>query len=98
MSILPLTFAHVEEATRVPPQRVSEPVPDVAIVLGSGLGAFAESLGQAVTLPYETIPHWPASRVVGHAGTLVAGHARADDGCSRCRAARTSTRATTSAP
>jgi purine-nucleoside phosphorylase len=51
-------------------------VPDVAIVLGSGLGAFTESLGSAVSMPYQAIPHWPASRVIGHAGTLVAGTAR----------------------
>jgi purine-nucleoside phosphorylase len=42
-------------------------------VLGSGLGAFADSLGDGTTVPYGEIPHWPASRVVGHAGKLVAG-------------------------
>lgn len=47
--------------------------PEIAVVLGSGLGAFAERVADAVTLPYSTIPHWPASAVVGHAGTLVAG-------------------------
>jgi purine-nucleoside phosphorylase len=48
-------------------------VPEIAVVLGSGLGEFAEGLGQARTIPYESIPHWPASRVIGHAGKLVAG-------------------------
>jgi len=51
-------------------------MPEVAIVLGSGLGAFADSLGESVTLPYDGIPHWPAARVVGHAGRLVAGTTR----------------------
>jgi purine-nucleoside phosphorylase len=46
---------------------------DVAVVLGSGLGDFAGHLGGAFTIPYGDIPHWPASRVMGHAGTLVAG-------------------------
>jgi purine-nucleoside phosphorylase len=46
---------------------------DVAVVLGSGLGAFAESLGDRFELPYAEIPHWPASAVVGHEGRLVAG-------------------------
>ena len=46
---------------------------DVAIVLGSGLGDFAEQLGDAHTIPYGDIPHWPASRVIGHAGKLVSG-------------------------
>jgi purine-nucleoside phosphorylase len=46
---------------------------DVAIVLGSGLGAFADRLDGASPVPYGEIPHWPASAVVGHAGVLVAG-------------------------
>jgi purine-nucleoside phosphorylase len=50
-------------------------VPEIAIVLGSGLGAFGDSLGAATMVPYGNIPHWPASRVVGHAGKLVAGTA-----------------------
>jgi len=49
------------------------PPPDVAIVLGSGLGDFADGLGDAVVAPYDTLPHWPRSRVVGHAGRLVVG-------------------------
>ena len=50
-------------------------VPEIAIVLGSGLGAFGESLGAATVVPYGNIPHWPDSGVVGHAGKLVAGTA-----------------------
>jgi len=46
---------------------------DVAVVLGSGLGDFADQLGGAFTIPYGDIPHWPASRVIGHAGKLVGG-------------------------
>jgi len=48
-------------------------LPSVAIVLGSGLGDFADSLRESVTIPYGEIPHWPASAVVGHAGKLVVG-------------------------
>jgi purine-nucleoside phosphorylase len=48
-------------------------VPDVAIVLGSGLGDFAASLQDGVSMPYEMLPHWPASRVIGHQGRLVVG-------------------------
>jgi purine-nucleoside phosphorylase len=44
-----------------------------AVVLGSGLGDFAEQLEHGVTIPYGDIPHWPASRVIGHAGKLVCG-------------------------
>jgi purine-nucleoside phosphorylase len=46
---------------------------DVAVVLGSGLGAFADRLGAAERVPYAEIPHWPQSTVVGHAGVLVSG-------------------------
>jgi len=48
-------------------------LPQVAVVLGSGLGDFAGRLADAVTIPYMSIPHWPPSRVVGHAGRLVVG-------------------------
>ncbi len=49
---------------------------DVAVVLGSGLGDFADHLSDAFTIPYGEIPHWPASRVIGHAGKLVGGTLR----------------------
>ncbi|MBM3770581.1 MAG: purine-nucleoside phosphorylase [Acidimicrobiia bacterium] len=48
-------------------------LPEVAVVLGSGLGDFAGTLGASVSLPYQSLPHWPESRVVGHAGRLVIG-------------------------
>ena len=44
-------------------QAVADEYPDVAIVLGSGLGDFADNIAGAVTIPYGDIPHWPASRV-----------------------------------
>lgn len=46
---------------------------DVAVVLGSGLGAFADTLAERFELAYTDIPHWPASVVIGHAGRLVGG-------------------------
>jgi purine-nucleoside phosphorylase len=49
-------------------------VPRVGVVLGSGLGAFADGLTGLVKVPYETLPHLPASKVVGHAGNLCFGH------------------------
>jgi len=51
-------------------------LPTVAIVLGSGLGDFASSLGGGVVMPYTDLPHWPASRVIGHEGKLVVGTVR----------------------
>ena len=44
-----------------------------AVVLGSGLGAFADDLENAVMIPYEQIPHFARSTVEGHAGQLVLG-------------------------
>jgi len=47
--------------------------PKIALVLGSGLGAFADDLDGAVRIPYERIPGFPHSTAVGHAGRLVIG-------------------------
>ncbi len=47
--------------------------PEIAVVLGSGLGAFADVLTDATAIPYHDIPEWPTSTAVGHAGQLVLG-------------------------
>ena len=47
--------------------------PRIGVVLGSGLGAIADSLAERVTIPYAEIPGWPTSTVEGHAGQLVVG-------------------------
>lgn len=47
--------------------------PLVGLVLGSGLSLLAESIADAITIPYEHIPHFPASTVAGHAGRLLIG-------------------------
>jgi purine-nucleoside phosphorylase len=47
--------------------------PAVAVVLGSGLGAFANELTAPVAIPYAEIPGWPGSTAVGHAGQLILG-------------------------
>jgi purine-nucleoside phosphorylase len=51
-------------------------LPEIAVVLGSGLGDFAGTLGESLSLPYDRLPHWPASRVIGHEGRLVIGSAK----------------------
>ncbi len=53
-------------------RQIGEP-PTVGLVLGSGLGAFAERLSHPVSLPSGEIPAMPVSRVPGHAGRLVVG-------------------------
>jgi purine-nucleoside phosphorylase len=47
--------------------------PEVALVLGSGLGDFAATLADAVSIPYRDIPGWPVPDVIGHEGRLVVG-------------------------
>jgi purine-nucleoside phosphorylase len=47
--------------------------PRLAVVLGSGMGAFADELSERIEIPYSAIPHWPVSTAVGHAGRLVIG-------------------------
>lgn len=47
--------------------------PKIALVLGSGLGAFADEFANATRIPYAKIPHFPRSTAVGHAGQLVIG-------------------------
>jgi purine-nucleoside phosphorylase len=47
--------------------------PVIAVVLGSGLGAFADELADRAEIPYAEIPGWPCSTAVGHAGKLIVG-------------------------
>jgi len=47
--------------------------PRLALILGSGLGDFANHVTDAVTIPYSEIPHFPQSTVQGHSGRLVIG-------------------------
>ena len=74
--LLPMSiyFQRVSEAADWIRTRIGR-VPDMAVVLGSGLGGFAEGLGSPISVPYQAIPHWPPSRVTGHAGRLVLGTA-----------------------
>jgi purine-nucleoside phosphorylase len=65
-------YDNVKAAADAIRSRIPE-VPEIGIVLGSGLGDFANSLGGAITMPYGELPHWPVSRVIGHDGKLVVG-------------------------
>jgi purine-nucleoside phosphorylase len=47
--------------------------PHIGLVLGSGLGAFADELGAAARVDYKKIPHFPRSTAIGHAGRMVIG-------------------------
>jgi purine-nucleoside phosphorylase len=52
--------------------------PAIGVVLGSGLGAFADSLDEAVAVPFREIPHFPAATVAGHEGALVVGRSQGE--------------------
>ena len=65
-------FARAEHAARTIRARITQQ-PHIAIVLGSGLGDFAEELENSVAIPYAEIPGFPTSTAQGHAGRLVVG-------------------------
>ena len=69
---MPNEWERVEEAAAAIRSRCGA-LPSVAVVLGSGLGDFADGLRDAVAIPYGELPHWPQSAVVGHPGRLVIG-------------------------
>jgi purine-nucleoside phosphorylase len=64
--------AELSEAT-AHVRKLGAPAPTVGVVLGSGLGAFGDSLAGLVKVPYAEVPHMPQSSVVGHAGNLCLG-------------------------
>ncbi len=72
---LPLTHGHVALTAELASalDAAGAPRPAVALVLGSGLGAFANSIEDAVAIPFGALPSMPGSTVPGHAGRFVAG-------------------------
>ena len=48
-------------------------LPKIGLVLGSGLGGLADSVENAVIIPFKDIPNWPVSTIQGHAGRLLIG-------------------------
>ena len=65
-------YERAEHATRIIRSRISIE-PRIAIVLGSGLGGFADDFDESVSIPYEEIPGFVRSTAQGHAGRLVIG-------------------------
>ena len=66
-------YEKVQRAAAVVARAITPRVPRVGIVLGSGLGSFADGLGDPAAVPYGEIPGFAESSVEGHAGRLVAG-------------------------
>ena len=67
-----ITLAQIDEAAGAIRARTSHQ-PRVGIILGSGLGSLAEAVSPADSIPYNELPHWPVSTVIGHQGRLVIG-------------------------
>lgn len=79
---------HVDPSTPIPPadqparldalvaavRAHTDLVPEVGIVLGSGLGGLADDLEDPVAIPFAALPGWPAATAPGHVGRLLLGH------------------------
>ena len=67
-----MSYEKAVEAAEFIKSKYPKPIA-AAVVLGSGLGAFADAIENAVRIPYEEVPHFARSTVQGHAGQLVLG-------------------------
>ena len=67
-----VTLNMIDEAVAVIQNRVKQ-IPEVGLILGTGLGDLAESVKPAEIIPYAEIPYWPKSTIQGHKGRLVIG-------------------------
>lgn len=67
-----LTLEQIDEAAQAVRSRLKE-LPEVGMILGTGLGELGDAVEDAVYVPYPEIPHWPTSTVQGHKGRLVIG-------------------------
>ncbi|HVG58912.1 MAG TPA: purine-nucleoside phosphorylase [Hyalangium sp.] len=66
-------YEQVQETVQAIRQRAGGLTPRVGIILGSGLGAFADGFERKTVIPYQELPHFPHSSVPGHAGRMVLG-------------------------
>ena len=67
-----VSLGQIDRLAGVIRSRVQEK-PRIGIILGSGLGRLADAVNKASLIPYQELPGWPISTVVGHAGRLVIG-------------------------
>lgn len=67
------TTDRIEGAARHITSRLAGRVPQVGIVLGSGLGKLADSIEDAIVIPYREIPGFPVSTAIGHKGNFIVG-------------------------
>ena len=68
-----IPFSAYEESVQAIRERIGAFVPQVGLILGSGLGFFGDLVEDAVAIPYKEIPHFRTSTAPGHQGRLVFG-------------------------
>jgi len=67
-----VTLTDIDQTAEAVRQRISNQ-PKVGMILGSGLGPLADTVENPETIPYDELPNWPVSTVIGHSGRLVVG-------------------------
>jgi len=67
------TYFHYQQSEEDVRRKIGDFVPDIALILGSGLGGLADEVAEAVTVPYSEISHFKPSTAPGHQGRLVFG-------------------------
>jgi purine-nucleoside phosphorylase len=67
-------YKQIQETVAAIRARYQEP-PTLGLILGSGLGPYADTFEQRTAIPFEELPHFPRSTVLGHSGNLVLGRA-----------------------
>jgi purine-nucleoside phosphorylase len=69
-------YEQLEETAAAIRARAPGFAPKVGVILGSGLGGFADDFAGKIVVPYSELPHFPPAAVPGHAGRLVLGSSR----------------------
>jgi purine-nucleoside phosphorylase len=67
-----VTLAQIDETADAVRTRLKR-LPEIGLILGSGLGGLADAVENAVHIPFSELPNWPVSTVPGHHGRLVVG-------------------------
>jgi purine-nucleoside phosphorylase len=67
-----MDYEKIQEASKYIESKI-DAIPEIALVLGSGLGVLADEITNATVIPYQEIPYFPESTVSGHKGQLVIG-------------------------
>ena len=67
-----ITLAEIDKIAQTIREKI-DAQPQIGLILGSGLGALAETVNNPTVIPYGQLPNWPVSTVIGHEGSLVIG-------------------------